>query len=190
MAHRRDREARTARTTTPPRLTRRTRRVGADSGGPAVTNAENSYDYAAQDPINNYDLDGNTISVADAGAAVFVAGTFAMFSEHCTQDPSCSGWGTAAWNVAHGATAAMASALDPSNWTHAMYDNRKVQDLLPTIPASSRRLIDPRIRDDPDITIGDVNQGIRTGRLPGGEHIGKQKFKTAKKLLTAGRKKK
>ncbi len=43
---------------------RRAREVRGD--GCAVTTAENSYDYAAQDPINGYDLDG-TMMDADVG---------------------------------------------------------------------------------------------------------------------------
>jgi hypothetical protein len=152
---------------------------------PIVDVTNQPYAYAGEDPIDNYDLIGAASSAADAGAAVFVAPAFLMYIAWCTQHPSCSGWGTAAWNIAHGASVDIAALLDPA--LQAVPDDTKVRDLLPGIPPASRRLIDPRIRDDPDITIGDVNKGMQSGRLPNGQQIGKKRFITAKKLLSGRR---
>jgi len=72
----------------------------------------------------------------------------------------------------------------------AQSDDTKVKDILPQIQGRSRDLIDPRIREDDEITLGQINEGVRTGKLPSGQAIGKARFKTAKKVLTAGRMKK
>jgi hypothetical protein len=50
--------------------------------------------------------------------------------------------------------------------------------------------IGPRIRDNPDITLGDVRGAARTGQLPGGVPIPKAVAGKAKKILTDKRFKK
>jgi hypothetical protein len=63
VARGRDREARTTRTAArrPDRLSIVDARE-ASTGGLVVTKAENAYDYAGQDPINGYDLDGTRLN--------------------------------------------------------------------------------------------------------------------------------
>ena len=133
----------------------------------------NNYDYAGQDPINGYDLDGMfcivcalPVVAADTSWIPVVGGGIALgvgiyeCVKHC------------------------GSIFHASGRTG---DDRTVRDLLPGLNAGAARQIPGPIRDNPDLTLGQIKQGARTGRLPDGTPLPKSDFNKAKKILTSGR---
>jgi hypothetical protein len=66
-------------------------------------------------------------------------------------------------------------------------DDRTVGDILPGLNAGAARQIPGPIRENPDLTLGQIKQGARTGRLPDGTPLSKADFNKAKKILTSGR---
>jgi hypothetical protein len=135
----------------------------------------NFYDYAGQDPINGYDLNGAcivcilTAVAADtswvrgldvvAGGVLLGVGAYECY-KHCGQIFHASG---------------------------RTGDDRTVRDLLPGLNGGAARQIPGSIRNNPDLTLGQIKQGARTGQLPDGTTLPKSDFNKAKKILTGGR---